>query len=389
MIWPRGWPATTARCLASELRTGIRERMSWPSAGGWVSGLGYRGPSGAGGRSGRGAYGILGAGLDSFAYRRGDLLDRVRVFEVTHPASQAWKRQRLSELAIKIRTTSCSHRWTSSTKPCAKALRTPGSSSSVSVLVVDRRHDVPGLDAIKRRSRQIHNVYRAARSRLSTTSPTMRWMVRRQVTNAFSAIAAEMGEPFVNLFLPHEIEELLRGHGSTTSCNSGHQRPARIFNGRGDIENRRSPAFGSSHRGPAARAASAPVPCRITKAAGGRPACAPGSTGRAHSHVDNESSSPTRQASGSTRWSHSLCAVGRGRTAEVRVGAVRSAPTAQAALSGEVGVAIEMLLTTAEQVRTTGRAPPDYACRASVATARDVIGPSQMEQSTAVGCGCS
>ena len=61
----------------------------------------------------------------------------------------------------------------------------------------------------------------------------------------------------------------------------------------------------------------------------------------------------------------------------------------QSALSGEVGVAIEMLLTTAEQVRTTGRVPPDYACRGSMATARDVTGPSQMEQSTALGCGCS
>src|SRR4051812_35777416 len=33
---------------------------------------------------GVGQYVILGAGLDSFAYRRGDLLDRVRVFEVDH-----------------------------------------------------------------------------------------------------------------------------------------------------------------------------------------------------------------------------------------------------------------------------------------------------------------
>jgi hypothetical protein len=39
-----------------------------------------------------------------------------------------------------------------------------------------------------------------------------------------------------------------------------------------------------------------------------------------------------------------------------------------AAGCGEVGVAIEMLLTTAEQVRTTGRAPPDYALRGSMAT---------------------
>src|SRR5687767_8803463 len=45
-------------------------------------------------------YVILGAGLDSFAYRRGDLLDRLRVFEVDHPASQDWKRQRLDALGL-------------------------------------------------------------------------------------------------------------------------------------------------------------------------------------------------------------------------------------------------------------------------------------------------
>ena len=45
-------------------------------------------------------YVILGAGLDSFAYRRRDLLDRLRVFEVDHPATHAWKRQRLAELSM-------------------------------------------------------------------------------------------------------------------------------------------------------------------------------------------------------------------------------------------------------------------------------------------------
>jgi methyltransferase (TIGR00027 family) len=45
---------------------------------------------------------ILGAGLDSFAYRRPDMLARLRVFEVDHPASQAWKRERLAELGVRL-----------------------------------------------------------------------------------------------------------------------------------------------------------------------------------------------------------------------------------------------------------------------------------------------
>jgi methyltransferase (TIGR00027 family) len=45
-------------------------------------------------------YIILGAGLDSFAYRRPDLMTSLDVFEVDHPASQAWKRARVAELGI-------------------------------------------------------------------------------------------------------------------------------------------------------------------------------------------------------------------------------------------------------------------------------------------------
>ena len=49
---------------------------------------------------GIGQYVILGAGLDSFAYRRPDLMRRLDVYEVDHPASQAWKRARVAELGI-------------------------------------------------------------------------------------------------------------------------------------------------------------------------------------------------------------------------------------------------------------------------------------------------
>jgi len=44
---------------------------------------------------------VLGAGLDTYAYRS-RLPDGVRIFEVDHPATQAWKRQRLREAEIPI-----------------------------------------------------------------------------------------------------------------------------------------------------------------------------------------------------------------------------------------------------------------------------------------------
>lgn len=45
-------------------------------------------------------YVILGAGLDSFAWRRPDILASVRVFEVDQPSSQAWKLQRATDLTL-------------------------------------------------------------------------------------------------------------------------------------------------------------------------------------------------------------------------------------------------------------------------------------------------
>lgn len=45
---------------------------------------------------GVGQYVLLGAGLDTFAFRRSDLGDRLRVFELDHPTSQASKRERVA-----------------------------------------------------------------------------------------------------------------------------------------------------------------------------------------------------------------------------------------------------------------------------------------------------
>jgi len=43
---------------------------------------------------------VLGAGLDTYAYRNRQ--DRLRVFEVDHPATQAWKREQLAKASIEV-----------------------------------------------------------------------------------------------------------------------------------------------------------------------------------------------------------------------------------------------------------------------------------------------
>jgi methyltransferase (TIGR00027 family) len=47
-------------------------------------------------KQGIGQYVILGAGFDTFAFRRTDLADRLQVFEVDHPVTQGMKQQRIT-----------------------------------------------------------------------------------------------------------------------------------------------------------------------------------------------------------------------------------------------------------------------------------------------------
>jgi methyltransferase (TIGR00027 family) len=47
-------------------------------------------------------YVILGAGLDTFPYRNPHPVSRLRVYEVDHPATQAWKRRQLQQAKIAI-----------------------------------------------------------------------------------------------------------------------------------------------------------------------------------------------------------------------------------------------------------------------------------------------
>lgn len=49
-------------------------------------------------RQGVKQYVILGAGMDTFAFRRPDLIESLKVFEVDHPATQKFKLNRLTEL---------------------------------------------------------------------------------------------------------------------------------------------------------------------------------------------------------------------------------------------------------------------------------------------------
>lgn len=52
-------------------------------------------------KSGIQQYVILGAGMDTFAYRYPEMLEHLQVFEVDHPSTQAFKRNRIADLGWK------------------------------------------------------------------------------------------------------------------------------------------------------------------------------------------------------------------------------------------------------------------------------------------------
>ncbi len=53
-------------------------------------------------RGGLAQYVMVGAGLETFALRHRDLQDRLQVFEIDHPSTQAFKRQALSQAGIAL-----------------------------------------------------------------------------------------------------------------------------------------------------------------------------------------------------------------------------------------------------------------------------------------------
>ena len=184
-------------------------------------------------------YVILGAGLDSFAYRRGDLLDRLKVFEVDHPASQSWKRDRLSELGVKIPDSLVFAPLDFEQDTLRHGLANAGfdfGRSAVFTWIGVTMYLT--LDAITVTLATLAQCLPGTQVALSYNQPHHaldRFAVA--VTSTFAGIASEMGEPFVTLFLPAEIGELLRSQRFGEIVDFGSEEARGLyFDGRADVE---------------------------------------------------------------------------------------------------------------------------------------------------------
>jgi methyltransferase (TIGR00027 family) len=188
---------------------------------------------------GVGQYVMLGAGLDSFAYRRGDLLDRLRVFEVDHPASQSWKRDRLSELGVRIPDSLVFAPVDFEHQTLSAGLEGAGfefGRSAVFTWIGVTMYLT--LEAIHATLHAIAQCPPGTRVALTYNQPHhVLDSFSVAVTRAFAGMASDMGEPFVSFFVPAQIEQVLRSHGFADIVHFGAQEArTAYFHGRADVD---------------------------------------------------------------------------------------------------------------------------------------------------------
>jgi methyltransferase (TIGR00027 family) len=180
-------------------------------------------------------YVMLGAGLDSFAYRHADLLERLTVFEVDHPFSQAWKRRRLDELGIMLPSNVVFAAVDFETQSLSDALVASG-------FAPDKPAVISWIGV---------TMYLAHESIVATLDTIARWAPRTRAVLSYdqppdvldekgrgllaevSGTAAKYGEPFISLFRRDEIEQLLVGHGFDSVVHFGaEEAEVRYFGGK-------------------------------------------------------------------------------------------------------------------------------------------------------------
>lgn len=183
-------------------------------------------------------YVIMGAGLDSFAYRKPDALYHVQVFEIDHPASQDWKIERLKSLGhdpsdnvtfvpVDFETERFDARLaTAGLKPdCATVFSAMGLCQYITE------------DAMRDTAERIANMTTAHCELVMNYNLPIEMLPpeTQEPMRRIMAHAADTGEPWLSHYSPDTISDLLRGVGFK---RFEHMNPERIaaeyFAGRSD-----------------------------------------------------------------------------------------------------------------------------------------------------------
>ena len=162
-------------------------------------------------------YVILSAGLDSFHWRRQNLTDTLRVFEVDHPATQAWKRERIAKLGLAVDE---GHVWVPldfETQSLSESLDSAGFDRSrpamfawVGTTMYLTR------DSIESTLRLVATCAEGSEIAISYNQETeFVDDIGREFLAAISPLAVDGGEPILTEFSPTAMEQLVRRCGLT------------------------------------------------------------------------------------------------------------------------------------------------------------------------------
>jgi methyltransferase (TIGR00027 family) len=182
-------------------------------------------------------YVILGAGLDTFGYRQPLWARPLRVFEVDHPATQQWKRQRLATAGIAIpgnvHLVPVDFEGVTLTEALSAAGLDLATPTFFALLGVSQYLTEASLDLTLR---CVLSMPAWSEIVLSFVVPeSARPPDEAALVAAFAARSVEKGEPWLTAFLPDELVVKLRAMGfSRIACLSPEETTERYVRGRRD-----------------------------------------------------------------------------------------------------------------------------------------------------------
>jgi methyltransferase (TIGR00027 family) len=159
--------------------------------------------------SGATDYVLLGAGLDSFAWRQPSR-GGVRVIEIDHPSTQAWKRSRIEALGIPVPSTLTWAPVDFEVESVAAGLERAGVNSAAIFLSWLGVAVYLTREAIGATLRALP----ACSIAISYDTPENTWVGEHYaISTLFQTMAISTGEPLVSLFTPDEFAALLDDNG--------------------------------------------------------------------------------------------------------------------------------------------------------------------------------
>ena len=160
---------------------------------------------------------VLGAGLDTFALRNPHAAQGVRVFEVDYPSTQEWKRARLHEAGLAIPASLTFAPVDFERQSLAEGLKAAGFGA-------DRPAFFQWLGVVPYLTREAISATLGFIASVPESEvvfdyaePLENYPVeRREQVRAVAARAASLGEPWLSLFDPIELSDMLRAIGFAT-----------------------------------------------------------------------------------------------------------------------------------------------------------------------------